>query len=291
MFKENDTVHFACTQCGKCCVKTPNMSFEDIMQLSKHFIFQTTHNVAISYATNPLEKLQLEYYQMIGHTIVVPEIEASLFYYVNFGVLPLQNSNQCDKLIDNKCSIYMDRPNACRLLPISNNFDEELQWKAVNFFAKKELGWECDFSKEAPVLLKNNQIYSPSYNSIYNIEMQNIRNYTDKYMNFIDNFGEEKKKKHFLRLFNTVKLEQQLLTDVIFSLQVAIFYSIITIEEANDFIENQIELLKKAVSLCVERKDKSNLQVSRIYKKILLDYEKSILDDIFEQDLSSQFVF
>lgn len=260
MFKENDIVHFACTQCGKCCVKTPNMSFEDIMQLSNHFIFQTTHNVEISYATNPLEKLQLEYYQMIGHTIMIPDLDASLFYHINFGVLPLQNSNQCDKLVDNKCSIYMDRPNACRLLPISNNFDEELQWKAVNFFAKKELGWDCDFSTAAPILLKDNQIYSQSYNSIYNIEMQNIRNYTDKYMSFIENFGAEKKNKHFLRLFNTVKVQQQLLTDVIFSLQVGIFYSIITIEDANLFMSNQIVLLKQALTNCLEKKDKSNAQ-------------------------------
>lgn len=291
MFKENEDIHFACTQCGKCCVKTPNMSFEDMMQLSKHFIFQTTHNVAISYANNPLEKSQLEYYQMIAHTIVIPEVEASLFYYVNFGVLPLQTANACEKLVDKKCSIYMDRPNSCRLLPLSNNYDEQLQWKAVNFFAKEELGWECDFSKDAPLLIKDNFIYNRNYNSIYNIEMQNLRSYTDKYMDFIGNFGDEKKKKHFLRLFNTVKTQQQLITDIIFSLQVAIFYSVISDDEANEFLVNQIDLLKNAIRICMEVKDKNNLQVSRMYKKILDDYERAVNNQIFKKDVTTEFVF
>lgn len=291
MFKENDVIHFSCTQCGKCCVRTPNMSFEDVMQLSSEFIFQTTHNVSISYANKPLEKIQLEYYQMIGHTIVMPDLDASLFYYVNFNVLPLESKTSCEKLVDNKCSIYMDRPNSCRLLPLSNNYDEELQWKAVNFFAKKELNWDCDFSNDAPVLIKNNYIYHTGYNSVYNIEMQNIRNYTDKYMNFIENFGEERKKKHFLRLFNTLKVNQILMTDMIFSLQVAIFYSIVEIKDANLFMKNQISLLKEKISICLENKDKKDLQVSRLYKKILEDYEKALFNNIFKNDVTHEFEF
>lgn len=256
-----------------------------MMQLSKHFVFQTSHNVAISYANNPLEKYQLEYYQMIGHTVMIPEIEGSLFYYVNFGVLPFQTSTMCEKLVDNKCSIYLDRPNSCRLLPLSNNYDEELQWKSVNFFKKEELGWECDFSNDAPLLLKDNKIYNQTYNSLYNIEMQNIRSYTDKYMVFIENFGEDKKNKHLLRLFNSIKSGQQMITDVIFSLQVAVFYGVVSEDEVMEFLENQIKLLETSLQICLNNKDKSNLQIYRMYKKILDDYKRAFNNKIFNSDM------
>jgi hypothetical protein len=291
MFNEKDIINFACNKCGKCCVQTPNMTFIDMLELSKEFIFQTYHNVAISYADSGLDKKQIDYYKMIAHTIMIPEIEASMFYYVDFSVLPLQTSTTCEKLVNNECSIYINRPNSCKLLPINNKYDEGLQWKTINFFKKKsdEKEWACDFSTNATVLYKDGEIYNPTYKSLYNIEMENIRDFTDKYMLLIDMFGSEKKNSHMKRLFNCVKNSQSLVSDVVLSLQTAIFNSLISSEKAESFIEDQINLLKKNIEICIQNKDKNNLQVHRVYKKILSDYEDILSKRILQNDISLYF--
>lgn len=291
MFNEKDTIHFSCKKCGSCCSTTPNMTLFDMMELSDEFIFQTSHNVSISYATSPLEKNATDYYRMISHTIVMPELEASMFYYVDFSILPLQTSRSCEKLKNKECSIYIKRPNACKLLPLSNKFDETLQWKTINFFKDmtQKADWKCDFSSNAPILIKDNEIYNRAYKTIYNIEMENIRDFTDKYMGFIDFFGHEKKNQHLKRLFNSVRNKQTLISDIIFSLQVAIFNSLITVDDANIFLKKQLVLIKKRHDDCINQKDKNNLQVSRVYKKLIDDYQKVIEKNVFEQDVTNHF--
>lgn len=292
MFKENDIVNFACTKCGGCCKKTPNMSLIDMLELSNEFIFQTAHNVAVSTTQNPLEKRQLEYYQMIAHSIMMPELEATMFYFVDFSVTPLQSSTNCEKLGENgECNIYLNRPNACKIFPLSNKFDDSLQWKSVNFFKNMvDKGeWKCDFSSSASVLLKDNEIYNPAYRSIYNIEMENIRDFTDKYMAFLELFGEEKKKNHLKGLFSCFQKKQQLQSSIIVSLHCAIFYSMITEEQAEEFLKNQIVLLKKQSQYCIDSKIKENVQISRLYKKLYSDYESFLEKEGFRNDFTEQF--
>lgn len=292
MFKEDDIVNFSCTKCGKCCEQTPNMSLRDMLELGDEFVFQTAHNVSMSVANNPLEKRQLEYYQMISNSIMMPELEATMFYYVDFAATPLASLSKCSKLnSNNECSIYIKRPNACKLYPLSSKYDDSLQWQVVNFFKSRvDAGdWKCDFSQSSSVLIKDNEIYSPAYRTIYNVEMENIRDMTDKYVAFLQLFGEEKKQNHFKALFNYYKKKQSLYSSIIVSLHCAVFYSMITEEEAEDFINKQINLLKKEITYCREIKDKRNLQVSRLYQSLVENYEKFLSGDKFKTDFTEQF--
>lgn len=292
MFKENDVINFGCTKCGKCCEQTPNMSLRDMLELGDEFIFQTAHNVALSLSNSPLDKRQLEYYQMISNSIMMPELEATMFYYVDFAVTPLFTDNSCSKLNDkNECSIYIKRPNSCKLYPLSNKYDDSLQWQVVNFFKERtEKGnWKCDFSPSSSILIKNNEIYSPTYRTIYNVEMENIRDMTDKYISFLSLFGEDKKNNHFKTLFNYHKNRKVLYSSIIIALHCAVFYNMISEDEAEMFIDRQIILLKKEIQRCREIKDKRNVQVSRLYQGILDNYQKFMNSERFKKDFTDQF--
>lgn len=285
MFSQTDTIHFSCTQCGKCCVKSPNMHFYDMIELSEEFIFQTAHHVVISSSKKPLEKVLLDHYQALGHTIVLPEMEASLFYFIDFTTMSYPSYKMCSKLIDNKCSIYNIRPSTCRLAPLDYKFDDTQQWRTLQYFKNnvEKNDWKCSFDKKEPVLFSNEQIYNIGQNSLYFQSVDFIRNITDKYIEFLGVYDKKYQTEHFKRVFNSCMKNQMMISDMILPLQVAIYHNIISEEYAVKFIENQIKLIDKEFQAAKDNKRKEDLQYSRLYKKQKEDYVKALNNDIFNE--------
>lgn len=291
MFEKNQEIHFSCTQCGKCCEKSPNVSFYEMLELSDRFIFQTAHHTMISYAQKPLDKSLALHYQEIGHTIMMPELDSSLFYFIDFIPIELPSHKQCSQLKNNLCEIYGKRPNICRTNPISPFYDEEDQWKTINFFKEKTASkqWQCSFEQKDPIIYNDGKIQSHILNSLYNQQIINIREITDKYIEFLSLQGDERKTEHFKTLFNAMQKNALVITDVIFMLQAAIYFNIIGQDSANHFIQEQKNLIEKELLVAQELKNKENLQTSRLYKKIIIDYNKVIDTKLFNQPMQDDF--
>lgn len=283
MFKKEDEIHFSCTQCGKCCDKSPLVNFYDLFNLSDEFIFQTAHHGFLSYNSNRLEEELTQFYRMIGHTLVLPEMDAVLFYYINFMSVEYPQSN-CSKLKDNLCSIYSKRPTSCKLSPINDGFDDTQQWKTINLFKKnvEEKKWGCDFSKQSPLLYKNEEIYSVNHNSLYFQSIGTNRDFTDKYVNFIKDGGEKYFQNHFKAVIQSTMSRSQMITDLIIPLTSALKDHIVDESTVHEFVENQIILIEKQLSSSSLFKIKDNLKVSRLYKKQRDDYKDALKKNIFK---------
>lgn len=282
MFEKEDTIHFACTQCGKCCEKSPSSNFYDMFSLADEFVFQTSHHPLLSYEKKPQSEELTQFYRMIGHTLVLPELEAVLFYYINFMSLEYPQAT-CSKLKDNLCSIYSKRPSSCKLTPISDFFDDTEQWKTINFFKKKveQNKWECDFSVEAPILYKNEQIYSLHHNSLYFNSIGINKDFTDKYVMYIKNSSENHFKNHFKSVINVAINNSQMITDMIIPLVVGLREHFLDEDKIVDFVEKQIILIEKEMGKSSLFKIKDNLKISRLYNKQKNEYKKALKNNLF----------
>lgn len=299
MFNKEDTIHFGCTQCGKCCDKPPMANFYDLFNLADEFVFQTAHHGFISYnkenekddeisrKLNEEKDAIKQFYRMIGHTIVLPEIDAVLFYYINFMAIEYPQSS-CSKLKDNLCSIYSKRPSSCKLSPINDGFDDTQQWRTINLFKEKveTQDWKCDFSEKSPILYKNEEIYSLNHNSLYFHSIGANRDITDKYINFIKNGGDKYFQNHFKAVLNTTLSKSQMITDLIIPLTVGLKEHVLDESTVIDFVEKQIILIEKELSKSSFFKIKDNLKVSRLYKKQRDDYKNALKNNLFKLDQS-----
>lgn len=285
MFKKEDTIHFACTQCGKCCDKSPLANFYDLFNLADEFVFQTAHHGLLSYNKKREAEELTQFYRMIGHTLVLPELDAVLFYYINFMAVEYPQET-CSKLKDNLCTIYSKRPSSCKLSPINDGFDDTQQWKTINIFKDKveNKDWKCDFSENAPILYKNEEIYSLNHNSLYFQSIGSNRDFTDKYVNFIKNGGEKYFQNHFKAVLNTTLSKSQMITDLMIPLTVGLKEHVLDESTVIDFVEKQIILIEKELSKSSFFKIKDNLKISRLYKKQKDDYKNALKNNLFKLD-------
>lgn len=285
MFTQDDTIHFSCTQCGKCCQQSPEMHFFDMISLSDEFIFQTAHHAIISYEKQPLEKVLLEHYRAIAHTIVMPELDASMFYFINFMPVALASYQNCSKLDNNLCSIYGKRPSSCRMAPLDARYDDTQQWRTLNYFKDNVVknDWQCNFTPQSPVIFENNMIAQPNLNSLYFQSVDSIREFTDKYIDFLALGTNNHQNEHFKAVFQSVVKNNLMISDMIIPLQVGIYHGILTHDMAKKFIYDQIALIDKEMAKSVTLKRKEDLKTTRLYKKQKEDYLKAIKAGFFDE--------
>ena len=277
-------IHFNCHQCGRCCNKKLFLHFHDMLLLSDEFIFQTAHHGFLSYANQPLDKVTISHYQALGHTIMLPEFNLSLFYYIDFTPLNPSRYQTCPKLKNNLCSIYHKRQSACKLSPFDYSIDDTQQLKTIQIFQEqvKENQWNCSFNDNNPLIYKEQQIYQPYQNSIYFEAVDLIRNFTDKYIELLGMADKTKQEEHFKVLYDSVKNQTLMVTDLVVPLQVARHYQLITEEEANQFLHNQISLIKKEINPVMSFIRKENTQTYHLYKQQKNEYEKAIQNQLFK---------
>lgn len=290
MFNQNDTIHFSCTQCGKCCSKAPFVHFYDMLQLSEDFFFQTAHHAVLSNTKDPLEKELIDHLQVLGHTIVMPEehIESTLFYFIDFMPVAYPSYKSCPKLENNLCTIYGKRPSSCRLAPLDAKFDDTQQWRTLNFYKEnvEKNDWKCDFSNDQPVVYKNQEIYQTHHNSLYFQSVDIIRDITDKYIEFLSISENPQEKKHldahFKAIFRSVIDNNLMISDMIIALQSARYHNIITEEMAVKFVQNQLSFIEKEMKPALSFKRKEDLPTSRLYKAQKEAYVKALKQNIFK---------
>lgn len=248
----NNQIHFSCNKCGGCCNKPPRVNFYEMLELSNEFIWRACHNVFISTAKNPLEKNKIEQLQNIGHTIVVPEHDLSFFYYIDFEPIQFKNNSNCSKLSqDNLCSIYGKRPARCRISPFNILSDEHSQSENILFFKKQseKKVWNCSFDINSTLIYENSNFSQNHHQSLYYQEIFQIRDITDKFIEFLDIQENQGKQNHFETLFNYSFKNKisSIYSDLDFLLHMGLYYNMIDDLYVNKFLNSQIKLLNNFI--------------------------------------------
>lgn len=280
-----EALHFGCTLCGKCCNVPPKVEFDELLRLKDHFIFQTNHTCFLSYNRNPLPKEITDFYTGIGHNIVLTDLEAVMFYYIEFTPMLNPSYKQCSKLIDNKCSIYDIRPHSCELYPFSKNYEQEEQWRSIKFFEKKVQSgeYECDFSNKSPIIYDQHMFNDYSIETRFEQSIENIHNFTNYYIAFLEKMGgKEYKNNHFKYLVNAISQKSLFISDTLNPMLVGVINNLITKEQAEDFIKSQLALITYEIENSKKNKSKENLHTSRLYLKQKQIFEKALLTDMFD---------
>ena len=266
---------FNCTECGKCCSNPPNVNFYEMLELSDEFIFQTNHHVILSKINNLIDKDLALHYQRLGHSIVMPELDATMFYFIDFSPIQLLSYKSCSKLENNLCSIYGKRPDSCRIKPGSFHVPHTMQEKHIKIFTQKK-EYQCDTSDSASsYFYPDEHSFAQPYNqTIYNRNINSIRESTDIFIDFLEQINEEKKNEHFKMLFNSLTKNQNVISDVITIMHAYQSNGLISSSVIETFFQNQLKLIENESKKTTFFQLKENLKVNRFYKKMISDYNK-----------------
>jgi len=265
------------------------MNVYDMLELSSEFIFQVSHHTRVSSAKKPLEKELLEHYQHMGHTLVLPEFDSSMFYWIEFSAISAPSFKKCSKLSDNKCSIYSKRPTPCKLQPLEYNLPENQQYKKIEFYkqqTEKKI-WNCDFSEKSPQLVYDNNISNMHQNSLYYHHLQQIRDFTDKYIDSMAQYH-TRQEDHLKTVVKAHMSKSVLVTDIIQPLFVLLNHNIIEPDLAYEIINNQISIINSDIKRATDLRIKEDVKYSRLYKKILESYSRAIKNRIFDSQENLQ---
>lgn len=276
----SSNINFKCNKCGGCCNQAPKVNFYEMIEMQEDFIWQACHNILISTTNNPIDKTKAEQLHTIGHTIVVPEHELSLFYYIDFQPIETIINNKCPKLSqENMCSIYGRRPTRCRLSPFSILDNEASQIKNINIFkdnVAKSL-WNCSFDSKDYPLYSDFGFKQASHKSLFYQEMHQTRDITDKFIDFLELQDENTKQKHFESLFDysVNKKFNTVFSDLEFIFHMSLYFNLISDFSINEFISKQQSLLNERINLVIDK------ETNNKYKLLNERYSYFLNNDYF----------
>lgn len=163
---------FACTQCGKCCNRSPEVELSEAAPLADVFVFRLMFRM-YSLPRAPergadaalfWEKKRL----LAAHAARKYPKKAmrggkavEVTNYLMISALALDTTpGACAALSDNRCSIHERRPLGCRTVPFHYSRPERLA--ALDFDAfVSTAGYRCDTSAGAPAFLQDGRIADP----------------------------------------------------------------------------------------------------------------------------------
>ena len=175
-----DTRYFNCTACGKCCNRSPELELSETLGLAGEFILRLMFRpyelpISISEYAKQLGRKQLSQAEqnIYLEERKLLEASASIIYkssykisgssiktnkYIYISAISMDFGNGvCEKLLDNRCSIYEKRPAACKTVPFHfSAVDAALTQNLDRFVANN--GFACDISQTATQVLNNGKL-------------------------------------------------------------------------------------------------------------------------------------
>lgn len=161
-------LRFACTQCGACCNRSPEVALSEAAALADVFVFRLMFRLYELPRTGSGE----EYYEskrllaafaarksstkrrQAGRTVEYAS-------YLTISALTLDaGAGACAALSDGRCGIYARRPLACRTVPFHYSRPEASAERELTAFVGTP-GYGCDTSVAAPVVLAAGRIVDP----------------------------------------------------------------------------------------------------------------------------------
>lgn len=171
---------FACTQCGKCCNRPPEVELGEASALADVFAWQlmfrlySLPNSLAGYLTpaDQREQASAEYFEtrrLLGTFAAysyrakarVDGRLAERSFYLSISALALDlGAGSCSALRDSRCGIYPRRPLSCRTVPL--HYSRGLAFAERDFDAFVAIPQHaCDTGTSAPALFSNGQIAVP----------------------------------------------------------------------------------------------------------------------------------
>ena len=171
---------FACTQCGMCCNRSPEVELSEAAALADVFVLrlmfrvywlplQLSDYVALGHATADASAVFYQKKRLLSafaaHKSLVKARRdgksAEYTKYLMISALALDTRpGACSALNGERCGIYDRRPLSCRSVPFHYSRAETLAESGLKAFVETP-GYRCDTSETAPVVLKGGQIVAP----------------------------------------------------------------------------------------------------------------------------------
>ena len=170
-------LRFACTQCGKCCNRSPEVELSEAAALADVFVFRLMFRLYSLPRTPPElaaddpardassrlfyeRKRRLADHAAHSYPVKVRR-EGKASEHINYlmiSALSLDTSpGACRALEANRCGLYDRRPQACRAVPIHYSRAEGSAEADLQAFVATP-GYRCDTSDHAPPVIEGGRI-------------------------------------------------------------------------------------------------------------------------------------
>jgi len=152
-------LRFACTACGACCNRSPEVALSEAAALADIFVFRLMFRLYEWPAAGSGE----EYYQTkrLLNAFAArkyPVRRGGRTRYLMVSALTMDTgAGACTALSEGRCGIYERRPLACRTLPFHYSRPEVSAERELAAFVATP-GYRCDTSAGAPVVLEEGRI-------------------------------------------------------------------------------------------------------------------------------------
>jgi Fe-S-cluster containining protein len=172
--------HFACTQCGACCNRAPELELGEAAELADVFVMRlmlriySVPRALQDYTSNlPRDLARAEFYETKR---LLTQFAASTWLakvrrdgriveylqYLSLSVLPLDLGNRrCPALSGALCSIYDRRPLSCQSVPLHYSRPAATAARDLDAFTASP-GFLCNTETDAPQVLVSGGIADPA---------------------------------------------------------------------------------------------------------------------------------
>jgi Fe-S-cluster containining protein len=159
---------FACTSCGACCNRSPEMLLSEAAALADMFVFRLmfrlyelpragsggeyyeTKRLLAAFAARKYPARRRRDGKTVEH-----------LRYVTVSALTLDSgAGACAALSDGRCAIYPRRPLACRTVPFHYSRPEASAERELEAFVATP-GFACDTGAGAPIVVEAGRIVDP----------------------------------------------------------------------------------------------------------------------------------
>ena len=169
---------FACTACGRCCTRGPEMELGEAAGLANTFILSLlfkVHSLPISDRSGwaghwwqgrnsriPLRPALDEaerHLRLFATRSVDKSRDRQLFLEISV-IVEDDGAGRCPALEGDLCSIHETRPQTCRTVPLHYSRAPSTLERSLDQFAATP-GFSCDTTPSAPAILDGNRILDP----------------------------------------------------------------------------------------------------------------------------------
>jgi len=173
---------FACTLCGRCCDRPPELLISEAADLADTFVFRLMFRLywlpedlrtylATQSGGTACSAAFFDSRRLLGAFAarkypVKAAIDGKRVRYTKYlmiSALTVDTSRgTCPALQARRCGVYERRPSACRSVPVHYSRAEALAESAFDAFVGTP-GYQCDTSDSAPAVLAGGRIVSPEF--------------------------------------------------------------------------------------------------------------------------------
>jgi len=173
---DGGTLRFACTACGRCCDRGPEMELGEATRLSGRFITRLIfkrHSLPLHAnsrraahwrrgreSRRPIAEALDEARAHLVRFSVLDEVDRGRGRSTHLTVSALTvdaGTGRCPALVDDRCSVYEARPLTCRTVPLHYSRPASSLGDYLHAFVRTP-GYRCDTTTDAPVLLDGDAI-------------------------------------------------------------------------------------------------------------------------------------